>query len=1141
MSEMREVQGFCSICVSRCGTINTVVDDMLVNVRADPQHPNGKAICMKGRAAPELAHHPDRLLYPMRRTTPKGATDPGWKRISWDDALSEIAEKLNQVRLESGAEALVVGSTTPSGSMGDSFEWVKRFAQVFGTPNFLGTTEICNWHKDDANIFTFGVPTPPADYRNAEVILLWGHNPTNTWLAQADAIGQGRSAGAKLVVVDPRPTQLARQADLWLRVRPGTDAVLAMGIARAMIEAGSIDVEFVRQWTNAPLLVRSDNGRLLRERDIFPQAFEDRFAVWNMESGCVEFHASTPGFTPSNAAVEGVYSISLHSGQEVSKIGCSPVWAYFKRAVGQCTPRMVEEITGITERDLLRAVFFLKPGQRISHFAWSGVGQHVDATQTARAIATLYALTGAFDRKGANWVLQTLSVNRIDDYFSLVAPEQREKVLGFDARPLGPASKGVISFSSLCDSLLGEANYKVRALLTFGLSPHTSNIDPPRIDRALQSLEFHVHCDLFETPASRHADFLLPVCSLAEREALRVGFEISEHAVEHVQIRPRLISPRGECKADYQIALDLAARLGMGDAFFNGDIVSGWDFILEPLGLDVATLRKKPGGVRLPIQQVEKKFAVADREGGFRGFATQTGRVELYSEKLLVAGYDPLPSFRHPPLFGTNRHQEADYPYVLTSAKNGYYCHSQHRNLASLRKRSPYPLVELSMQLGQLKGIQDGDWVRIVTKSGSARFKAKLVEEMAFEVLVAEYGWWQSSDNAGFGSLPLLGPRNSNFSNLLDGCVLDPISGSAALRSAECNVELDSSSQPRAWNGFRDFRVVELNEEAEGVRTVRFETLDAGVVPDYFPGQHITCKFPAFGEAVRSYSLIGPARHEGRNSYSISVRLVRRIAEDGEVIEGAVSGHIHRELRVGDTVSIKAPNGVFTIPIRAKQPIVLFAGGIGITPFISYLETLAKEEFCPDVFLFYGNRNWRTHAFRDRIDQLSRSMPSLTVANVYYVTSPNDPSGTAIGPLAAGVVSEELVQARARFYFCGPEPMMAALRDQLIARGVPPFDIFKEAFRSPSVPDFKDGEKFLVHFKRSGKVVEWSAAAGSLLSLGEKNHVQLSSGCRVGQCESCAVQVLSGTVAHISGEGPEESQMCLACQAIPTSELILDA
>ncbi|WP_246216498.1 molybdopterin-dependent oxidoreductase [Paraburkholderia agricolaris] len=1134
-------RGFCSICVSRCGAIYTVADDTLLKVRADPAHPNGKAVCMKGKAVPEIAHHPDRLQFPMRRTTPKGASSPGWERITWDEALSEIAEKLQRFRSESGAESLVVGSTTPSGSMCDSFEWVKRLAQKFGTPNFLGTTEVCNWHKDDANVFTFGCPTPPGDHRNAEVILLWGNNPTSTWLAQADAIGQGRRDGAKLIVVDPRPTQLALQADVWLRVRPGTDAALAMGIAREMLSVGNFDVEFVRRWTNAPLLVRSDNGRFLREQDFSPAATENRHVVWNLETGEADFASAGPGIDGIQSAVEGTYTFLLSSagGDEVE---CKPALMHFKDAIAEYSPEKVEEITGVPASDLIRAAALLMPGKRISHYAWSGVGQHADATMTARAIGTMYALTGAFDKRGANWILETHPVNRVEDYRAYVSAEQRSKALGLSTRPLGPASKGVVSIPSLCDSLLGHSEYKVRCLLSFGLTAHTSNVDPQRLSAALRELELYVHCDLFETPASRYADMLLPACSLAEREALRVGFEISEDAVEHIQVRPRLISPRGESRPDYQIALDLARELGLGSEFFEGDIVSGWNYMLEPLGLDVAGLRRHPGGLRIPIQQREKKYAFPKSDGGHRGFSTQTGRVELYSEKLLLAGQSPLPSYADAsPRTPLGREYRDLFPYILTSAKSGYYCHSQHRNIASLRKRAPYPMVEMGSALAEAKGVEDGDWVRLSTAEGTARFRAKVVAEMAADVLVAEFGWWQACNDLGMAEIPIDGPRSSNFSNLVSARRLDPISGSSPLRSTRCNVEIDQTAGPRGWKGFREFRVLSLDEEAEGVRTVCMQSLDGGAVPDFLPGQHITVQFPSLGEATRSYSLVGSARVSERTSYAISVRHVRGTSKAGEAFEGKVSAHIHRALEVGHSVFVKAPGGVFVIPEHTRQPVVLFAGGIGITPFISYLETLVDADQPPSVYLFYANRSRHSHAYAERIEQLSAVLPTLTVCNFYDEAPQVGSHEFRTGRMTADVVSDELIRARARFYFCGPEPMMASITDQLVSRGVPPFDIFKEAFRSPSTPNLTDDRKFLVHFKRSGKVAEWSAASGSLLALGESNQVQLASGCRVGQCESCAVRVISGSVAHMAGDGPEEPGMCFACQAVPTSEVELDA
>ncbi len=317
---MEEKPGYCTLCRSRCGTINVVEADSLIAVRPDPSHPTGQAMCMKGKAAPELVHSPHRLMYPMRRTRPKTEADPGWVRISWDEALSETAARLSTIRRESGAEAVVFAVTTPSGtSLSDSIDWVERFVRVFGSPNICYATEICNWHKDVAHEFTFGCGMPVADYANADLILLWGHNPTNTWLAQSHAIGRGRAAGARLMVVDPRPTALATQAQSWLRVRPGTDAALALGLIRLLIEGDAFDLAFIRDWTNAPLLVRSDNGRLLRLRDVQPDAPADPWMVWNSHLG-----AAAPYDVARPAASQGGEHFALRGEYAVATIRCMP-------------------------------------------------------------------------------------------------------------------------------------------------------------------------------------------------------------------------------------------------------------------------------------------------------------------------------------------------------------------------------------------------------------------------------------------------------------------------------------------------------------------------------------------------------------------------------------------------------------------------------------------------------------------------------------------------------------------------------------------------------------------------------------------------------------------------------------------------
>lgn len=152
--------------------------------------------------------------------------------------------------------------------MSDSIAWVERFIAAFGSPNTIYSTEICNWHKDVATRFTYGWDIGTPDIARADVVLLWGWNPAATWLARSVEIQKALKRGAKLVVVDPRPTLYSRHAASWLRVRPGADRMLALILARTLIDAGRIDVDFLTRWTDAPLLVRQDAGRRLRGRDL---------------------------------------------------------------------------------------------------------------------------------------------------------------------------------------------------------------------------------------------------------------------------------------------------------------------------------------------------------------------------------------------------------------------------------------------------------------------------------------------------------------------------------------------------------------------------------------------------------------------------------------------------------------------------------------------------------------------------------------------------------------------------------------------------------------------------------------------------------------------------------------------------------
>src|SRR6185503_11011908 len=158
---------------------------------------------------------------------------------------------------------------------------------------------------------------------------------------------------------------------------------------------------------------------------------------------------------------------------------------------------------------------------------------------------------------------------------------------------------------------------------------------------ALRKLEFHVQTDLYLTPTATYADIVLPIASAWEREGLSVGFRVSQAANERVQLRPAIVPLRGEARPDIDLVFDLAVRLGLGEHFWQGDIEAGLRHYLEPSGITPERLRSAPRGLRVPLETTHRKYRR-------NGFATPSGKLEIFSDTLLAIGQPPLPVFREP-------------------------------------------------------------------------------------------------------------------------------------------------------------------------------------------------------------------------------------------------------------------------------------------------------------------------------------------------------------------------------------------------------------------------------------------------------------------------------------------------------------
>ena len=779
------IHGFCALCWSRCGCISTVDDGRLVVVEPDPEHPTGQALCAKGRAAPELVHHPDRLLYPLKRTRPKGDTDPGWQRIGWDEALDTITGTLTRLANEFGPETVAFGITTTAGTaMQDGFPWVERLRRAFGSPNAAIAMELCGFAKEMMFPHTFGVPMPMADLPRTGCFILWGHNPGTTWLAHATRIAGAKARGAKLVVVDPRHAGFAVKADQWLRVRPGSDGALALGLAGVMIAEGRFDRAFVTRWTNGPFLVREDTGRFLTGADLGEGGDPAERIAWDGAADApLRYDGRRGAYEREDAALalEGRYEIPGPHGT----LACRPAFDLYAALCRQYPPERVEAITGVPAAQISETARLIGTSGPVSFYAWAGLEMQATASQTNRAIALLYALTGSFDADGGNVVHAKVPTNDVMS-IDLLPETLRSKTLGVAERPLGPESQGWINTDALYEAILDGRPYPVRALVNFGKNILYTHADGARGARALAALEFMVHADLFMNPTAEHADIVLPVASAWEREGLCTDFLVDEEASAWLQLRPAVVEARGEARSDTWIAFALAERLGLGNLFWQGNIDAALQYQIAPSGVTLEELRANPQGLTTALPVQRRKYAETV-DGTPAGFDTPSGKVEIYAEHFLDHGYEPLPDYVEPALGTGGDADLSAFPLVLTGGKTPHFLHSQNRNQPSLRRHEPDPLVEINPETAAAHGIDEGDWVALTTPHGSLRARARFSAKLHPEVVSATHGWWQACEALSLPGYPTAGGANLNAA--IGNETADPIGGCVPLRAYRCRLE----------------------------------------------------------------------------------------------------------------------------------------------------------------------------------------------------------------------------------------------------------------------------------------------------------------------------------------------------------------
>ena len=359
-----------------------------------------------------------------------------------------------------------------------------------------------------------------------------------------------------------------------------------------------------------------------------------------------------------------------------------------------------------------------------------------------------------------------------------------------------------------------------------------------------------------------------------------------------------------------------------------------------------------------------------------------------------------------------------------------------------------------------------------------------------------------------------------------------------------------SSAPPPMWRGFRSLRVAAIQRESVDVLSFVLESKDRSPLPTPLPGQFLVFKFePSKGSdpILRSYSMSGPL---GTGTYRISVKRST----------GMGSRYFHERIQVGDMIQVSAPRGSFTL-VPGTRPVVLLSAGIGATPVLSMLHSLAggAANSMREVWWCYGARNTAEHPFAAEVQALLSGLPRSHSIVAYNKPGGADRAGKDYdfpGHLNLSSLQQLQVPKEADFYLCGPPAFLRDFTTDLKSWGVPDSCVHSEVFGAessktpgianatsvfphPPVEIIGDGPK--VSFTRSGLTASWDSRYGSLLEFAEACDIPVRWSCRMGVCHLCESGLIDGRISYAPEplDLPTEGNVLICCST-PLTAVQLD-
>jgi len=633
-------------CPDTCALIVEVQDGRIVKVDGDKDNPVTKgAICNKVRHLPERTHHPDRLLYPLRRTGPKGSHQ--FERISWDEAYAEIVQRYRDIINTDGAEGILPYSFYGNMGLLNAEGMDRRFFHRLGASRLERT--ICNAAGSAGYQATMGANAGinPEETVHSRLIIVWGCNLVSTNMHQVMLANEARIRGATIVHIDVHRNRTSTWADWFVAVKPGSDAALALGIMHIL----------------------------------FRDALVNRTFLENQTVG----------------------------------------WKELEQQVRTYSPDVVSAITGVPVPDIERLAHLYGSTSPSFIRIGNGLQHHDNGGMIVRTIACLPALTkqwgvpGGGALKGNSWYAQldTRVLQRPD-----LMPNQNARS---------------INMNQLGD-VLHDMDKPVKALFVYNSNPALVAPDQTRVRTGLLRDDlFTVVHDLFLTDTCRYADIVLPATSHFENLDLYKSYW---HF--YLQLQQPILDIQGECKSNFTVFQELAQAMGFEEDCFQG---TEEDMIREVLnasdspyltGVTYEKLRDV-GFARLQVDGA----SIADLALSNK-LPTPSGRIELLAEGLADCGLPTLPT--HLPL-----QEPEDFPLQYVPGPNHSFLNSTFGNVQSMQRLERTPVLFVHRLDADVRGIREGDKVRVFNYRGSCTLTASVGESVLPGVVVSQGLWWDDA------------------------------------------------------------------------------------------------------------------------------------------------------------------------------------------------------------------------------------------------------------------------------------------------------------------------------------------------------------------------------------------------------------